>query len=94
MYADSLVAQWGRICLQCRRCRFHSWVRKILWRRKWQPTPVFLPGKIPTHGVVKDSDMIERLNNNNKMYAKLKHFAVHLKLIQHLHLQLFNKNLK
>ena len=24
------------------------WVRKILWRRKWQPTPVFLPGK--SHG--------------------------------------------
>ena len=22
-------------------------VRKIPWRRKWQPTPVFLPGKIP-----------------------------------------------
>ena len=22
-----------------------SWVGKILWRRKWQPTPVFLPGK-------------------------------------------------
>ena len=21
------------------------WVRKILWRRKWQPTPVFLPGE-------------------------------------------------
>ena len=21
------------------------WVRKILWRRKWQPTPAFLPGK-------------------------------------------------
>ena len=21
------------------------WVRKILWRRKWQPIPVFLPGK-------------------------------------------------
>ena len=21
------------------------WVRKIPWRRKWQPTPVFLPGK-------------------------------------------------
>ena len=28
--------------------RFHPWVRKIHWRRKWQPTPVFLPGK--THG--------------------------------------------
>ena len=24
------------------------WVRKIPWRRKWQPTPVFLPGtRIP-----------------------------------------------
>ena len=21
------------------------WVRKIPWRRKWKPTPVFLPGK-------------------------------------------------
>ena len=24
---------------------FDPWVRKIPWRRKWQPTPVFLPGK-------------------------------------------------
>ena len=24
---------------QCRRCRFNPWVRKIPWRRKWQPTP-------------------------------------------------------
>ena len=30
---------------QCRRRGFHPWVRKILRRRKWQPTPVFLPGK-------------------------------------------------
>ena len=30
----------------CRRCRFDPWVRKIPWRRKWQPTPVFLPGRI------------------------------------------------
>ena len=27
---------------QWRRCRFDPWVGKILWRRKWQPTPVFL----------------------------------------------------
>ena len=33
------------ICLQCKRPRFDPWVRKILWRRKWQPTPVFLPGE-------------------------------------------------
>ena len=30
---------------ECRRCRFDPWVRKIPRRRKWQPTPVFLPGK-------------------------------------------------
>ena len=32
---------------QCRRPKrrgFTPWVRKILWRRAWQPTPVFLPG--------------------------------------------------
>ena len=29
----------------CKRCGFNPWVRKIPWRRKWQPTPVFLPGK-------------------------------------------------
>ena len=28
-----------------RRRRFHLWVRKILWRRKRPPIPVFLPGK-------------------------------------------------
>ena len=27
------------------RCKFDPWVRKIPWRRKWQPAPVFLPGK-------------------------------------------------
>ena len=30
---------------QCRRHGFNPRVRKISWRRKWQPTPVFLPGK-------------------------------------------------
>ena len=25
--------------------RFDFWVGKIPWRRKWQPTSVFLPGK-------------------------------------------------
>ena len=31
-----------------KRRRFNPWVRKIPWSRKWQPTPVFLPGK--SHG--------------------------------------------
>ena len=33
---------------RCRRPGFDPWVGKILWSRKWQPTPVFLPGKF--HG--------------------------------------------
>ena len=33
---------------QCRRCKFDPWVGKIPWRRKWLPTPVFLPGE--SHG--------------------------------------------
>ena len=30
---------------QSRRHGFDPWVEKIPWRRKWHPTPVFLPGK-------------------------------------------------
>ena len=44
----SQVAQRERICLQCKRHGLDPWVGKIPWRRKWQPTPLFLPGK--SHG--------------------------------------------
>ena len=57
------------VCLQWGRPGFDPWVRKI-WRRKWQPTPVLLPGKF--HGwrsLVayspwgrKESDTTERLH--------------------------------
>ena len=59
-----------RNCLQCRRPRFSLWIGKIPWRRKWQPTPVFLPEE--SHGQRsligysprgrKQSDMTERLH--------------------------------
>ena len=35
-------------CMRCKRCRFYPRVRKIPWRRKQQPTPVYLPEKF--HG--------------------------------------------
>ena len=46
---------------------FNPWVETIPWRRKWQPTPVYLPGKYhgqrslvaTVHGVKKESDMTE-----------------------------------
>ena len=66
----SLVAQMVKSRLQCRRPRFEPWVRKIPWRRKWQSTPVFLPGE--SHGWrslvsysprgCKESDTIEQLH--------------------------------
>ena len=43
--------QQERICLRCRslrRYRLDPWVRKIPWSGAWQPTLVFLPGKL--HG--------------------------------------------
>ena len=33
---------------QCRGCGFDAWAGKIPWKRKRQPTPLFLPGK--SHG--------------------------------------------
>ena len=38
---------WYRIRLQFGRPGFNPWIRKIPWRRAWQPTPVFLPGESP-----------------------------------------------
>ena len=35
-------------CRRLKRCWFDPWVRKIPWSRKWQPAPVFFPGKF--HG--------------------------------------------
>ena len=32
---------------RCKRLRFKPWVRKLPWRRAWQPTLAFLPGRIP-----------------------------------------------
>ena len=37
-----------RRCKRCKRCEFKPRVGNIPWRRKWQSTPVFLPGKF--HG--------------------------------------------
>ena len=52
---------------ECRIHEFDHWVRKIPWKRKWQPPPVFLPWK--SHGqrnlvgcspwCLKESDMTE-----------------------------------
>ena len=47
-WASHVVASGKEPTYQCRRPEFDPWVRKTPWRRKWQLTPVFLPGK--SHG--------------------------------------------
>ena len=54
---------------RCRRCGLDSWVRKIPWTRKWQSTPVFLPGEFHEQRSVggyspwglKESDLTDQL---------------------------------
>ena len=69
-YKDFPSGSDGSVCLQCGRPGFEPWVGKIPWRRKWQSTPVLLPGK--SHGQkslvgyslwgCKESDTTERLH--------------------------------
>ena len=64
-------------CGRCKSLRFDPWVKKILWSRKWQPAPVFLPGKF--HGQrslvgcspqgCKESDTTERRVSVSSVYA-------------------------
>ena len=59
--------------------KFDPWVGKIPWRRKWQPTPVFLPGKF--HGQMsltgytlkghKELDMTEQLSTHNERISNV-----------------------
>ena len=65
---------------QSRRLRFSPWIGKIPWRRKWQPTPVFLPGKSRRLRSLagcspwgrKELDTTERLNWTEKIEIELR----------------------
>ena len=60
-------------CRSLRRHRFNPWVGKIPWSRKWQPAPVFLPGKFHGQRMLagyvpwscKELDRTERLNTQH-----------------------------
>ena len=47
-FGASQVLSGKESACQCRRCMFNPGMGRIPWRRKWQPTPVFLPRK--SHG--------------------------------------------
>ena len=66
-------------CRRCKRCRFEPWVRKIPWRRKWQPAPVFLPGEshgqrslvAMVHRIEKSRTRLKRLSTNIRVFIML-----------------------
>ena len=63
-----------RIRLPRRRPGSDPWVGKIPWRRKWWPTPAFLPAESHgqrslgaySHGVSKESEVTWQLKNNSE----------------------------
>ena len=62
-------------CRRRKRHRFDPWIGKIPWRKKWQTTPVLLPGK--SHGQrslvgyslwgCKESDTTEQLHFHSSL---------------------------
>ena len=63
-------------CRSCKRLECNSWVRRIPWRRKWQPTLVFLLGKSHIRRSLvgyspwgrKESDMTENHSSMFKVF--------------------------
>ena len=78
----SLLAQMVKRLPAMQETQVRSLGWKILWRRKWQPAPVLLPGKTRGHRIMvgycqwgrKESDMTEQLyslshaNKRNKIF--------------------------
>ena len=63
---------------------FDPWVGKISWTRKWQPTPVFLPGKFHVQRSLagyspwghKESDMSEHTHTHTHTLLLLLHVTI------------------
>ena len=81
---------------------FNPWVRKIPWRRSWQPTPVFLPGQsqwqrslaVTVHRVAKSWRQVKQLSMHECefhlelfMRRSIKFFAIFF-LLMHLIIKL------
>ena len=74
----AMVAQMVKRLPTMPETRFNPWVRKIPWRRKWQPTPVLLPKKFHGQrslvdcnpGVRKEADVSEHAHSGCTHVAK------------------------
>ena len=59
----------------------NPWVGKIPWRRKWPPTPVFLPGKF--HGQRSTVAIIHSMTKSQTRLCTHTHICTHT--LQELH---------
>ena len=81
---------------RCKRHGFDPWVGKIPWRRKWQSTPVFLPGESRgwgslmgySHGVIKSWTWLKWLSTHIYINSSFPicPFPFHPKQVCFLHL--------
>ena len=81
------MAQRSKILLPMQETWIWSWARKLLCKRKWQPTPVFLPGKsheqrsltgyIQSRGSQKESVSASQLNNNKVGFKPILFLRIH-----------------
>ena len=55
---------------QYKKQEFNPWIGKIPWRRKWQPTLVFLPGKSHGQRSLTDCRVGHDLESEN-IYARI-----------------------
>ena len=75
------------------RYRFNLWVRKVLCRREWLPSPVFLPGELLGQKCLvggspwgcKELDMAERLT----LYSSQRYFFCFFFSVELLSLKIF-----
>ena len=60
------------------RCGFDPWVRTIPWKRKWQPTPVFLPEKSHGQRSLMGYSLWDYKESNTSEHLAPKIYLVHL----------------
>ena len=82
-YSYYLEAFPGSQCRRHKRHEFYPWVKKIPWSGKWQPIPVFLPGKFHAQRSLvgccpwgcKESETTEQLSMMRTSYLVEKTFS-------------------
>jgi len=63
-------------CRRLKRCWFNPWVGKLPWRRAWQSTPIFLPGKFHEQGILADY---------SPWNFRVRHICAHARARTHTH---------